>query len=176
MGNWQFQNQNRHINFGRNNIIRNGQMQVQKRGYHRPLRYWLFQVKAPKGIFDLPYYEKYILSTYVSIQWNELFENQFDKVLECEKEIFLIGDLNRDLFQENLKITWLEYMESFGLKQIIEDPSRVTDNSRTLTDHIYRNTPNSRCIHFRFIDYFPILQQGTFIRHLLLTISFHHLI
>ena len=21
------------------------------------------------------------------IQWNELFENQFDKVLECEKEI-----------------------------------------------------------------------------------------
>ena len=41
-------------------------------------------------------------------QWNELFGNQFDKVLECEKEIHLMGDFNHDLFQENLKITWLE--------------------------------------------------------------------
>ena len=57
------------------------------------------------------------------IQWNELFENQFDKVLEYEKEIYLMGDYNRDLFQENLKITWLEYMESFGLKQFIESPT-----------------------------------------------------
>ena len=35
MGNLQFQNTNRHIivNFGRNNVIRIGQMQVQKRGF-----------------------------------------------------------------------------------------------------------------------------------------------
>ena len=44
---------------------------------------------------------------HVGIQLNELFENQFDKVLECEKEIYLMGDFNRELFQENLKITWL---------------------------------------------------------------------
>ena len=25
------------------------------------------------------------------IQWNELSENQFDKVLECEKEIYLVS-------------------------------------------------------------------------------------
>ena len=37
------------------------------------------------------------------VQWNELFENQFDiKVLECEKEVYLMGDLNRDLLQENI--------------------------------------------------------------------------
>ena len=69
------------------------------------------------------------------IQWNKLFESQFNKVLECEKEIYLIGDF--------LKITWLEYMESFGLKQIIESPTRVTDNSKTLIDHRYCNTPNN---------------------------------
>ena len=34
-------------------------------------------------------------------------------------------------------------MESFGLKQIIEPPTRATDNSRTLIDHIYCNTPNN---------------------------------
>ena len=61
------------------------------------------------------------------------------KVLECGKEIYLMGDFNRDLFQENLKI---EYMESFGLKQIMKSPTRVTDNSKTLIDHIYFYTPN----------------------------------
>ena len=54
-----------------------------------------------------------------------------------------MGDFNRDLFQENLKKTCLEYMESFALKQIIESPTRVTDNSRTLIDHIYCNIPNN---------------------------------
>ena len=39
------------------------------------------------------------------VQRNELFENQFDKVLECEKEVYLMGDLNRDLLQENIKKT-----------------------------------------------------------------------
>ena len=34
-------------------------------------------------------------------------------------------------------------MESFGLTQIIESPTRVTNNSRTLIDHIYCNTPNN---------------------------------
>ena len=34
-------------------------------------------------------------------------------------------------------------MESFGLNQIIESPTIVTDNSRTLIDCIYCNTPNN---------------------------------
>ena len=50
-----------------------------------------------------------------------------------------MGDFNRDLFQENLKktchLSYFEYIETFGLKQIIESPTRVTDNSRTLNDH-----------------------------------------
>ena len=34
-------------------------------------------------------------------------------------------------------------MELFGLTQIIESPTRVTNISRTLIDHIYCNTPNN---------------------------------
>ena len=52
-----------------------------------------------------------------------------------------MGDFNYDLFQEKLQFTWLEYMESFGLRQIIESLTRVTNNSRTLIDPIYCNTP-----------------------------------
>ena len=74
-----------------------------------------------------------------TVQWNEIFDNQFDKVLACEKEIYLMGDFNRDLLQVNIKKTWLEYMESFGLEQIVKSPTRITDQSETLIDHIYCN-------------------------------------
>ena len=43
-----------------------------------------------------------------TVLWNEIFDNQFDKVLACEKEIHLMGDFNRDLLQGNIKKTWLE--------------------------------------------------------------------
>ena len=75
-----------------------------------------------------------------TVRWNELFDDQFDKILECEKEVYLLGDFNRDLLQENIRKPWLEYMESFGLKQIIESPTRITNFSETLIDHIYCNT------------------------------------
>ena len=75
-----------------------------------------------------------------TVQWNEIFDNQFDKILACEKEIYLMGDFNRDLLQVNTKKTWLEYMESFGLEQIVMSPTRITDHSETLIDHIYCNS------------------------------------
>ena len=50
-----------------------------------------------------------------------------------------MGDFNRDLLQVNTKKTWLEYMESFGLEQIVMSPTRITDHSETLIDHIYCN-------------------------------------
>ena len=75
-----------------------------------------------------------------TVCWNELYDDQFDKILICEKEIYLIGDFNLDLLQESIRKSWLEYMESFGLKQVIEFPTRVTNYSKTLIDHIYCNT------------------------------------
>ena len=75
-----------------------------------------------------------------TVHWNEEFDNHLDKVLGCEKEIYLMGDFNRDLMQDNIKQSWLEYMESFGLHQIVNMPTRVTDQSATLIDHIYSNT------------------------------------
>ena len=44
-----------------------------------------------------------------TVQWNEIFYNQFDTILACEKEIYLMGDFNRDILQVNTKKTWLEY-------------------------------------------------------------------
>ena len=95
-----------------------------------------------------------------TISWNEDFDNYLDKVLECEKEIYLMGDFNRDLMQENIKHFWLEYMESFGLYQFISIPTRVTDQSATLIDHIYSNTPANILMtavpHIGLSDHFPV--------------------
>ena len=95
-----------------------------------------------------------------TVNWNEGFDNYLDKVLECEKEMYLIGDFNRDLMQTNLKQSWVEYMESFGLHQIVNMPTRVTDQSATLIDHIYSNThANILTIavpHLGLSDHFPV--------------------
>ena len=95
-----------------------------------------------------------------TISWNEDFDNYLDKVLECEKEIYLMGDFNCDLMQENIKHFWLEYMDSFGLYQFISIPTGVTDQSATLIDHIYSNTHAiilmTAVPHIRLSDHFPV--------------------
>ena len=95
-----------------------------------------------------------------TISWNEQFENYLEKVLECEKEVYLLGDFNRDLMQDNIKQSWLEYMETFGLFQFIKVPTRVTDLSATLIDHVYSNTHTNILMttvpQVGLSDHFPI--------------------
>lgn len=78
-----------------------------------------------------------------NIQWNENFELQIENVLGKEKEIYILGDLNRDLLNDQIKMPWLEYIEQFGLFQQGTEPTRQTNNSSTLIDHIYCNTPSN---------------------------------
>ena len=41
-----------------------------------------------------------------TVLWNENFEIFVDKILETQKEIYLLGDFNRDLLNENIKSRW----------------------------------------------------------------------
>ena len=74
-----------------------------------------------------------------TVSWNENFEIFIDKILETQKEIYLLGDFNRDLLNENIKKSWLEYLEPFGLIQKVNQSTRKTSSSETLIDHIYCN-------------------------------------
>ena len=38
-----------------------------------------------------------------NIHWSEIFETQIEKVLEADKELYLLGDANRDLLNEHIK-------------------------------------------------------------------------
>ena len=71
-----------------------------------------------------------------------------------------MGDLNRDLLNNQIKNVWTEYMELFGLTQLVSEATRVTSDSSTLIDHIYSNCPeNVNSLNVPKIglsDHFPI--------------------
>ena len=55
-----------------------------------------------------------------------------------------LGDENKNIKGAN-KVSsetkkYLEFCKTFGLKQLIKSPTRVTPNSSTLIDHILTNT------------------------------------
>ena len=93
-------------------------------------------------------------------QWNEYFEDMMETILGNQKEIYLLGDFNRDLINVNTKTAWLEYMEPFGLHQKVNFPIRKTAQSQTLIDHIYCNVEaNVSSVNVPEIglsDHFPI--------------------
>ena len=53
---------------------------------------------------------------------------------------YLMGDFNCDLLWVKTKKTLLEYMELFGLEHIVVSPTRITDHSETLIEHLYCNS------------------------------------
>ena len=55
------------------------------------------------------------------------------------KEFILLGDFNRNLLSQEIDSDWGNFTLSLGLTQLISEPTRVTQESRTLIDHIYTN-------------------------------------
>ena len=96
-----------------------------------------------------------------STDWNDIFDDQIEKAAEEEKEIFLLGDFNKDLLNPQVKTQWLGYINSHGMTQHVNEATRVVPHvSSTLIDHIYSNF--SENIHFVDIpkiglsDHYPI--------------------
>lgn len=95
-----------------------------------------------------------------AIVWNEYFENSLESVLGEEREIFILGDFNRDLLNDSIKRNWLDFIAPFGLHQMVGHATRVTARSATLIDHIYCNIEencSNICVpKLGLSDHFPI--------------------
>ena len=74
------------------------------------------------------------------VEYNDRFEDFIENVSKEDKEIILLGDFNKNLFEDNLDREWQNLTLSLGLTQMISQPTRVTPNSKTLIDHIYTST------------------------------------
>ena len=61
-----------------------------------------------------------------------------------DTEILLLGDFNINYAIEPPQF-WANALEEFNLSQVITTPTRVTDKSDTLIDHVYTNKPENIC-------------------------------
>ena len=73
----------------------------------------------------------------------------------------IMGDFNVDLTQKEEKGNeLLRLTESYGLLQLITTPTRITNTSSTLIDHIYTNVCayyiQSGCIEAGISDHLPV--------------------
>ena len=67
--------------------------------------------------------------------WYDDFVTLVDKARKGRPNILLLGDFNIDLLVPQR--AWESTFTMLGFKQLIKDPTRVTETSSTLLDHIY---------------------------------------
>ena len=72
--------------------------------------------------------------------WKHLEQNLIALTAQYPKrELFLVGDLNIDLLDQNApdvkKLN--DLMSSLGLNQLVTEPTRITQNTSTLIDHVW---------------------------------------
>ena len=73
-------------------------------------------------------------------QFFDTLSTMLNKELDMDGEVVVVGDFNCDLSSNNLDSKTqmlISTMEGSLLTQLIDSPTRVTMNSRTLIDHIY---------------------------------------
>ena len=75
------------------------------------------------------------------MDWEDNFNSLMDDVTLLSLETILFGDFNIDLLKPKLK--WKQNYTVHGLEQLIDKPTRITEDTSTLIDHIYTNTKRS---------------------------------
>ena len=79
--------------------------------------------------------------------FNTLFDSVLQKIdRHSKKLVYLVGDFNQDLIQYEHDINCqnlVDYTTNHGFVQIVSRPTRITDHSATLIDHVYTNNLDS---------------------------------
>ena len=70
------------------------------------------------------------------VNWYDTFEKQIYLASCYTQNIIIMGDVNID-FHKDVPHRWSQLYKSYNLTQIIDEPTRVTEASMTLIDHIY---------------------------------------
>ena len=77
----------------------------------------------------------------------ELFNNSLSH-LRSDCETYILGDINIDFPSSHpLFSAYKQELNLFDLSQLIDEPTRVTDSSRTTIDHILTNRPDNILQH-----------------------------
>ena len=97
-------------------------------------------------------------------QFSDTLTNLLSDLGSNYANVYIFGDFNLDILklEENKFISeYVDTLFSYGFLQIITKPTRVSDNSATLIDHILTNSPceqfNSYILCHHISDHFPII-------------------
>ena len=92
------------------------------------------------------------------VGWMDAFTEMMDRVSFEPKEIIRQCDFNIDLSKSKLPTEFFFY--SFNLYQLVKSPTRVTQNMKTLIDHIYvsesRNVTETCLPICSISDHYPV--------------------
>ena len=91
----------------------------------------------------------YVSCVYNDENYYQCMLNNFENVLAKNKEIVILGDLNINyILDENLCENQAHFIETlFCCKQLIVEPTRVTQSSQSVIDHIYTTMPHNHLDH-----------------------------
>ena len=92
-------------------------------------------------------------------EWIDLLEEELSVAQTTGLEMIIMGDLNID-FQACSNNKWLNLVQLFDLTQLVTKPTRITQYSSTLIDHVYTTNPEniSECYvpSYSISDHFPV--------------------
>jgi len=79
--------------------------------------------------------------------WLSEFSDFMETCFLEQKGCIVLGDFNFDILKPvGSSRVWLELMESFNYSQLVDKPTRISQHSSTLIDHIFSNAPNNSSV------------------------------
>ena len=73
------------------------------------------------------------------VAWYGVLDDFMDRLCAQECELVLMGDINIDILDgmHTAPSAWQDIIDGHQLTQVVRDPTRVTEDTQTLIDHIY---------------------------------------
>lgn len=85
--------------------------------------------------------------------WINSFEEELTIAQTTGLEFILMGDFNIDI-THSINTKWMNLIQLFDLTQLVSSPTRVTQSSSTIIDHVYTSNPEN--ITETFVPYYAI--------------------
>ena len=121
-------------------------------------------IEAPWVEISLPNAKPFLICTVYrppssNSEWIDQFEEELSIAQATGLEVILMGDFNiDDTVNSNKK--WQHLIDLFDLFQMIREPTRVTETTSTIIDHVYTSHPDNIIESFvspySISDHFPV--------------------
>ena len=97
--------------------------------------------------FNLPNTRPFLVCTVyrppdAKAEWIDSFEKEVSIAQATGLEIIMMGDFNID-YNKSISKKWLNMIQIFDLSQLVSEPTRITEKSATIIDHVYTNHPEN---------------------------------